>query len=386
MFFASVLALAGAQSSFASPLVSIGDSADLFFNGSASVKSTSNVYKNATNEEDDLIFELTPGFEVNVGRGASEVDLSLLTKYTIRRYSSEDDQDTELFSTRLTGSYKGSRLSTKALMSFAETKSNSGDVNAGSLIESDNIALSVGGEYIFSPKFSFGVEVKYEEREYTGQSEGSSADYETVTIPLDLFYELTPKVDLSAGYTFQDRTVGATRTVSSYDQENHFFNVGARGEFTPKLSGSFKVGLRTADNDARTVTGFGVVEGEDGSTLGTDASLTFRLSPKLDTVFKASRDFSSGSAGQSVENTLLSLTGTYTINANYSATAGFKLNQRDYDTNRDDDQLGFNVRLKYEPNDYWKFSGGYRYDDNDSNQNSSDYTEHLFDFAASLRY
>ena len=99
-----------------------------------------------------------------------------------------------------------------------------------------------------------------------------------------------------------------------------------------------------------------------------------------------SRDFSSGSGGQSIENTLMSVSGTYTLNVNYSATAGLILRQRDYDTNRDDDQLGFNARLNYKLNKYWRFSGGYRYDDNDSNQNTSDYTEHLFDFTASLRY
>ena len=178
---------------------------------------------------------------------------------------------------------------------------------------------------------------------------------------------------------------GPTKTVSSYDQR-HFFNVGARGEFTPKLSGSFKVGIRSADNDARTVAGFGIVEGEDDSTIGTDASLTFRPSPKLVTILEVSRDFSSGSGGQSIENTLMSVSGTYTLNVNYSATAGLILRQRDYDTNRDDDQLGFNARLNYKLNKYWRFSGGYRYDDNDSNQNTSDYTEHLFAVTASLRY
>ena len=87
------------------------------------------------------------------------------------------------------------------------------------------------------------------------------ADRETYTVPVDIFYELTPKVDLSIGYQYTTSDVGSTENlvnfgggptgykIGSYDSEGHFFNVGARGNLLPKLSGFFKVGYRTNDSD-----------------------------------------------------------------------------------------------------------------------------------------
>ena len=67
---------------------------------------------------------------------------------------------------------------------------------------------------------------------------------------MDVFYELTPKVDLSVGYTYTDTTVDAINPgtrgplfVSSYDQASHFLNVGARGNLMPKLNRVFQGGL-----------------------------------------------------------------------------------------------------------------------------------------------
>lgn len=67
----------------ASPLVSIGDNADLFFNGSSSVRWTSNLFRDEVNETSDVIFTVTPGLELNVGRGMANADFSILTSYDL---------------------------------------------------------------------------------------------------------------------------------------------------------------------------------------------------------------------------------------------------------------------------------------------------------------
>lgn len=377
--------LSGSKIAVASPLVSIGDNTDIFFNGSSSVKSSSNVYQSENNEQSDTVLEFKPGFEVNVGRGASNLDLTLLTSYTIRRYASEDTLDSELFSTHLVGSYQGSRLELNGAAGFAETKSNVDAPGNNDHVESDITNLSVGGEYEFSPKFSFGAAIKYNEREYQSPFDTVLADNESVTLPFDLYYEATPKVDLSVGYEYTDREVGENLgAAAAYDQEIHFINVGARGQLLPKLNGSFRIGYKTADTDRNST----LTNGSDQNTLGLKADLTYNATPKLVTRLGLGRDIDASSSGTAIETTRINLSGTYVINSYFTALAGLSFQTREYDgqNDREDDQLGFNARLSYTPNEFWTVSGGYSLKDNDSDVVGLSYDESIFDLSVSLRY
>ena len=117
-----------------------------------------------------LKFTVSPGFEVNVGRGVSNLDLSIITRYDIIRYDDLSDLDNELFHIKAISSYKSSRWDVNGLVSFDESQSTTGDGNdnrRGKLTESDNTAARLNGEYRLSPKFSVGSGVNYSDREYT---------------------------------------------------------------------------------------------------------------------------------------------------------------------------------------------------------------------------
>ena len=155
----------------ASPLVSFGDTADLYFNGSASLASTSNLFRTEDNEEDDIMFTVTPGLELNLGRGRSAADLTVIARYEIREYFDNSELDTELFGARAFGSYRSSRLDLSGSVGFREQKNatgSGGDAGqfGGDLIESEVFDARVDGEYRVSPKFSFGAGVGYTDFEY----------------------------------------------------------------------------------------------------------------------------------------------------------------------------------------------------------------------------
>lgn len=400
---ASLLLQSGAQ---AAPLVSIGDNTDVFFNGSSSLRWSSNVFRDEDDEVDDLIWTLSPGFEVNVGRGLSNADLSIITRYDIVRYEDQDHLDTELFHIKAVGSYKSSRLDLNGSVSYDEEKSNAGDVQfTNDLIESDNFAASLNSEYRFSPKFSFGAGASYREKDYTGEFDDRLADRETVTLPFDLFYELTPKVDLSVGYSYTQTDVEETLTpagggfataVSDYEYSSHFFNVGARGNLLPKLTGFFKVGYRTRNSDDSTVQTLfaGMPVGapttrshDDSGMLGLDADFTWSATPKLTVGLALSRDFGVGGEGQSTENSSADLSASYSINSYFAASANLGYTLRDYsDGNREDNQYDTGLRLSYSPNRYWRFSTGYTYVENDSDAFDRSYKNHMVDLTATLRY
>ena len=379
----------------AAPLVSIGDSVDVFFNGSSSLEWQSNVFSDETNEVDDFKYTVSPGFEVNVGRGLSNLDLSIITRYDVVRFDEVTDLDNELFHIRAVGSYAGSRLSVNGLVSYDESQSNGQDGNdnqKGKLSASETTAANLNGEYTLSPKFSFGAGVNYNYREY---KESSSADRESYTIPLDIFYELTPKVDLSIGYTYTSTevfsTVSGASEVSGYDKEQHFVNVGARGDLLPKLTGSFKIGFNAMDSDdPNTRDGNGPVGRSDrdsDSSLGLDASFTYLATAKVNTQLRLNRNFDVAGQGESTEATRVDLSANYSINTQYTATANLGYTLREYvDTGREDDNYRTGVSLSYVPNQYWRFSTGYNYTENSSSDAGQSYEAHVINISASLRY
>ncbi|MGZ0656044.1 outer membrane beta-barrel protein [Coraliomargarita sp. W4R72] len=398
----------------AAPLVSIGDNTDVFFNGSSSLRWSSNVFRDEDSEQDDLIWSLSPGFEINVGRGVSNADLSIITRYDIIRYEDLSELDTELFHIKAVGSYRTSRLDLSASVSFDENKSSSGENNIDNdLIEFDTFNASINGEYRLSPKFSVGSGVRYAETDYTTYDD-LFADRETYSIPLDVFYELTPKVDLSFGYVYSNTDVSGTeregvtfvpfasfvRNSGDYEYDSHFFNIGARGNLLPKLSGFFKVGYRMRDSDDSTVqvtsttipggitsTATSRTDREDSGMLGLDADLTWAATPKVTVNLGLSRDFGVGGEGQSTENSSVDLTSSYSINSYFAASANLGYTLRDYtNADREDNQYRGGLRLSYAPNQFWRFSTGYTYSENDSNEVDRSYDNHTIDLTATLRY
>lgn len=380
-----LLACATTQTTTAAPLVSIGDNADILFNGSSSLQWSSNVFRTETDETDDFVWSLTPGFELNVGRGASNLDFNVVTQYEVRRYADLDELNTELFSIQANGAYRTSRLDLNGSAYFREQKTTTGD-NSGifpnDLVESDVMGGSINSEYRFSPKFSFGAGLTYSETEYKAPYNARLADRERFSVPLDLFYELTPKVDLSVGYSYSETDVDATLFNNAYTTEDHFFNVGARGNLLPKLTGFFKVGYRTRDTDQ--------ANRSSDSTLGLDSSLTWAATPKLTNTMALSRDFGVGGEGVSSENTSINVSSSYSINSYYAASAFVGYTLRDYQNNREDNQYRLGLRLNYTPNQHWRFGAGYTYSENDSDDPTvgslRSYEDHTFDISASLRY
>ena len=378
----------------AAPLVSIGDSVDVFFNGSSSLEWQSNVFSDERGAVDDYKYTVSPGFEINVGRGLSNADLSIITRYDIVRFDKVTDLDNELFHIKAVGSYAGSRLTVNGLVSYDENQSNGADGNdnqKGKLSASETTAANLNGEYTLSPKFSFGAGVNYNKREY---KESSSADRESYTVPLDIFYELTPKVDLSIGYTYTStevsRTLSGVDGVDGYDKEQHFVNVGARGDLLPKLNGSFKIGFNTMDSDDPLTLEDNVLGREDrnsSSGLGLDASFTYLATAKVSTNLNLNRNFDVAGQGESTEATRVDLSANYSINTRFTATANLGYTLREYvDTKREDDNYRTGLSLSYVPNEYWRFSTGYNYTENDSNSDGQSYEAHVINVSASLRY
>ena len=444
---ASLFYCISASNSLAAPLVSIGDNTDIYFNGSSSVRWASNIFRNEENEESDRYWTISPGFEVNLGRGITSADFTVITRYDIVRYQDNDRLDTELFHIEALGTYESSRLNLNGSASFDETKINTEQSNLeDDLVELNTTAGQFDAEYQVSPKFSFSAGVRYDETEYQTYAD-RFADRETTLYPLSVYYELTPKLDLILGYTYSNSDIEGTSSSfdsttqrivpnntnlpigptnfketltetttnefqTGYDRDSHFYNIGLRGNISTKLTGYFKIGYRTRSPEdstkytnsfgTTTVTKDGVIppvvtpiedsdedyiKRKDSGMLGLDSKLTWMATTKLLLQLALSRDFGTGGEGESTETTRANLVGNYSFNTYWSAMANLGYSETDYsDSRREDEQFTGGLRVMYVLNTYWRFTAGYTYAENNSNRARSSYENETLDLTATLRY
>ncbi|MEE2987957.1 MAG: outer membrane beta-barrel protein [Verrucomicrobiota bacterium] len=411
-------------SASAAPLVSIGDNTDIYFNGSSSLRWSSNIFRNEDNKESDLSWTVSPGLEINLGRGISNADFTIITRYDLVSYQDNDQLDTELFHIEALGTYESSRLDVNGSASYDETKINTEQNNVqDDLVELNTTSSELDAEYQFSPKFSFSAGVRYDETEYQTYAD-RFADREVTRFPFSVYYELTPKLDLILGYTYATSDIEGTSSSflsgfdpvsqavteitdviqTGYEKDSHFYNVGLRGNISSKLTGYFKIGYRTRSpedsiifstptdvtNPANPLVGattLTTIDRDNSGMLGLDVDLTWMATTKLLVQLALSRDFETGGEGESIEATRANLVGNYSFNTNWSTTANLGYSETDYtDNGREDEQFTGGLRIMYVLNSYWRFSAGYNYTKNDSTRANSSYESEILDLTAILRY
>ena len=387
-----------ASSSVAAPFVSIGDNTDIYFNGSSSLRWASNIFRNEGDEESDLSWTISPGLEINIGRGISNADFTVITRYDIIRYEEYDRLDSELFHIEALGTYESSRLSLNGSASFSEIKMNDGTNNVtNDLVEFDKTSGELDAEYRVSPKFSFSAGIRYNETDYQTFRTFFS-DRANTTYPLSVYYDLTPKLDLILGYTYSVTDIEGSNSfggifdpISSYEQDTNFFNIGLRGNISSKLTGFFKIGYRTVSAGDTNLTIGGVpvrrIDRSDRDMLGLDAKLTWMATSKLLYQLALSREYNTGGLGEATEVNKANLVGNYSFNTHWSAMANLGYTETDsYYLARENEQFTGGLRIMYVLNTYWRFTAGYTYAENDSNQVNSSYDSETLDLTATLRY
>jgi hypothetical protein len=362
----------------ASAFISIGDGTEIYLNSTASVRSNSNVFRQASDEESDVVATVSPGFELNSGRG-TDLNITVRTRYDIASYADLNELDNEAFHLNGLSSYATERLQLSADASFDEYNSTYIKDRAGNgdLIELEVVAASVLGEYKLTPKFSFSAGVNYKDTDFIGVADLLAADTELTAVPFNLYYELTPKLDLSLGYRYAETEFTERPSdFPSYENEQQFFSVGLRGDLRAKLKGTLKAGYRENESSATN---------RKTATLGVDGDLTWSLTPKLTSQLALSRDFGAGGDGTTTQESSIAINNNYMINENWSARANLKYSNRDYVSDREDDTYLASLRLNYILNVHWSFSGGYTYSENNST-GPADYTDHAFDLSVAVRY
>ena len=357
----------------AAPFLAIGDGAELFVTGVVGIRADDNIFQSTdaglpagakSQVVSDTIFEITPGLDLTFGKN-SLLKGSFAITDSFTNYADTSGINTNLFGADFRTSFDDSKLKLDASAGYHELNQNSADIRG--LTRRDVTNIGGKGEVSISEKTSVGVGLTFERTNY---KRASYTDQDMLTVPLNAYYKISPKVDLSLGYRYRD-----TQVQKGSDSKDNYFNVGARGEFTPKLSGKFSVGY-----NKRSLTA-----GKDEDQFGFDADLAYELTPKTNLTFGASNDFATSAAGQQQENFSINGRISTKISEVWSGSAGLSYRASDYST-RTDDYVEGNLGLTYVINSYVGITGTYTYRSNSSPLAGSEFTNNVFSIAANIRY
>ena len=358
-----VLATMFSTAALGAPFLAVGDGAELFLTGKIGVRADDNIFlsKVATS---DTIFDIVPGAEITFGKDA-QLKGAFSVADAISRYSSNSRLNTNLFSTFLKANYDDGKMKMGFNGGYDEQNQNTVD-NRG-LTRRNVSTVGGNGESEISQLTSVGAAVNYSHTEYKRTGYGTLDD---VTIPVNLYYKMSPKTDASFGYQYRD-----FKTTIGRDSVDNFLNVGARGEFSPLLTGTVRVGYLTRKID----------KGGNVNMLGVDGQLNYEITPKSTLQFTASNAPDTSPQGLQQKNLAFGASASIAIDEQWSVNAGANYRAIDYGT-RTDHYTEETLGAAYVVNAYVKVVGAYAHRNNSSQLTGSQFTNNVFSLAVSGRY
>jgi hypothetical protein len=202
--------------------------------------------------------------------------------------------------------YDGGLSQISLTTSYQELDQSSTDLrNREQTVRRNLTAASLHWNTALAGKTSLGTGAQFER---TGYPKGGYVDNNVWSVPADLYYSLTAKTDLSAGFSYRRTTTEA----DSNNSKDLFFNLGARGQFTPKLSGQVRAGITSRRQD----------KGGTDRLLGLAMNLDYAVTPKSLLSLVASNDYSNSAFGTSQRVFSVRLNGQFFVTQQWSFETG----------------------------------------------------------------
>ncbi|HVU36291.1 MAG TPA: outer membrane beta-barrel protein [Opitutaceae bacterium] len=361
----------------AAPFMAVGDGAELFATGVVGVRADDNIFL-SNSKTSDTIFDVTPGLELDFGKNAqTQGSLTLADNFSM--YTQHSGLNTNLFQGDFVTRYDDGKMKMGFDAGYHELNQNTVDVRAadtGRLIRRDIGTADANGEVGVSEITAIGAAVQYRHEYYHPAGYISNDQF---TVPVNFYYKWTPKVDLSLGYQYHDFQA---KSGSALDSTDNFYNIGARGEFTPKLTGTFRVGYterRFSGNQS------------NQNLFGLDASFAYEFSPKTTVQFGATNDFGTAPQGQQQKNLTGNVLVTTKINEEFSVNVGLSYRGITYygltgPGNRTDDYWEGTIGGAYTINANLRLVGAYTYRNYKTDIAGSEFNNNVLSVAANFRY
>ncbi len=364
-------ALVLGASPYARAFVATGPDDELFATGTASAQENDNIFLTHTNAKGDMVFDLTPGLEWDFGKNSlNKGYLSVGNDFQV--YGSESHLNTDLPMAAFVSAYDDGKTKVNVDADYQKLDQATRDVHlVGSLIKRDWYHVDATGEVSVTDKSSVSAGAIFDDTRYNKTGYES---WQWVNVPLKYYYAVEPKLDVSAGFSYQNNTVGSP----GVNSDEYFYNVGARGEFTPKLTGQFSVGFQQIQ----------FKHGGSKNGLGADSGFDFAVTPKSTLNLSVTNGYGYSPAGGSSYRDFGITGGAATVLSDqWKAGAQISYNKYRYiSTTEKDDYYAGQLSATYIYNAYVSLTGAYRYTEDSSNITLDSFTNNIFSISATMKY
>jgi hypothetical protein len=357
----------------ADPLLTFGPDIPLFITGDATVRRDDNVFLTPEDKKSDTLFLLNPGFDMHYAGGEATAALTFNEQFV--RYASNSELDDNLSNAAGNLGYNSGSSQVAVAASYEqEDQSTVASQSLDETLKHSVAAASLNGEWSVTAKTRIGAGASLDRTMYP---EVGLVDEDAWSFPFDFYYAVSPKVDLSVGYRYDKTTVDS----GPGDTSDQFFNVGARGDFTPKLSGQIRVG----------VTEFKATGQGDASTadLGFGTTLTYLLSPKTSIDLSADNGYTDSATGTSQKVLSIGSTGHFQLNPAWTMTVGGSFDSTQYLMSvpaRTDDFWVGDIGLSYAWTSNTAFQMSYLFRKNASTLAAATFADDVLSLSASSRF
>lgn len=366
----SLLAVSSALALTAQAAMDFGNGVKVIPNATASVDFNDNLFLSSTNEQDETILRLTPGVFVSVGEGAvNTAQFSYNEQFQI--YNDNDNLNTSLSLVDFVSRYDDGKMKFGIDAWWHEANQATRDIiNQSSLIKRELAHAGVSDEVKFTEKTSGKIGIAYDSTDY---NPAGYTDWKWWEIPVNYYYQVQPKLDLSLGFRYRSNEVGG----SGVDSDELFYSVGVRGELSPKLTSEISAGYVQLKPDS----------GKDEGAFGLDGSLKLAVSPKTNLSVVASNRYGYSAQGDAYRIGGIGANFDTAITTAFIVKAGVAYNTFRYlASKRDDDFWVGTLAATYTLNEHVEFGASYNYSNNDSSLAAANFKNNIFSLSASLRY
>ncbi len=364
----SILALAPA----ARAIAPISDDSEVFVTGVATVSENDNLFLNHSNPTRTSVTDLVPGFSYEFGKGASLVTGQFAYSEDFQFFGKAGSQlDYQLANIIFWLKYNDAANAFNVDASFHQAdQPEVGIQNVDFLVNRDLYHADGTDEMSLTEKTSFSLGGAIDDTHYR---QPGYADYLYTEVPINVYFKAEPKLDLSAGFRYRNNSIG----LGGIDSDDYFYNVGARGEFTPNLTGEFNVGYQVSQ----------LVNGPEYNGLGLDSKFTYAVDPKTSINLTATDDFSYSATSDAIRTIGTTLGFTSSLSEQWAVSAQLGYNDYSYlTTPRKDNYYSAQASLSYIVNQHVSFSLSYTFGKDDSNVLADSFIDNIFGISGALRF
>jgi hypothetical protein len=368
----------------AATALSLGDDISLHVTGQVSLINESNVFLSEGDEISDTAYEYTPGVQLDIGKaGISDLQAQVRAACHILDYVDYSDLDSENADISASLSYRAANVKFSAGATYRESQINSDiDYIDGAYVAYDAARIeratsnySGYAEITLSQKTRVGGGVSFAKQDYTFIGYN---DVSNVSIPLDVYYALSAKTDVTFGYIYRPVYVGEGNAI---DAKDNVVTFGLRGQLMPKLTGSARIGWMD-----RSVEKSSSLQDSDGVFFS--ASVNYAVSPLTSVGVRLVRDMSvSPLETTSMIRTGASIVANHKLSRVFFTSVNLGFVKTEYETGtRTDDFVKVGASITYAPNEYFDVTASFNCSNNESTGGGREYDNDVLQVIASFNY